>query len=270
MVDAAIAPCELPKDLSERFELWAAGIPYELGFWTHWAKTRGGGWPEEFAARMNPDTPLVPWLGDWASKAGLTHLRVLDVGAGPVTSIGYVPPPGMTMEVVATDPLADAYTRIFDALGLVRPVPTSFAPAEELSAFLPSESFDIVHCRNALDHSFDPIRGLEEMLRLVKLGGQVMLYHNPNEAESEGYSGFHQYNFDVEEERFIIWRGATRWDVQTELPIRTRIRARRRGHISVLIEKRKSFPPERNSRFRERFAETSRALMNLMIRRSLG
>ena len=263
-------PKDLPSDLSERFELWASGIPHELSFWMHWAKTRGAEWPAEFAARMNPATPLVPWLGEWASKAGLDHVRVLDVGAGPLTSMGYVPPPGVTMELIATDPLADAYTRIFDALGLARPVPTSFAMAEELSAFFPVDSFDLVHCRNALDHSFDPIRGLTEMLRVVKPGGQVMLFHNANEAESEGYTGFHQYNFDVEDERFIIWRGATRWDVQTELPIRTRIRARRRGHVSILAEKRKAFPPERESRFRERFAETSRALMNLVIRRSLG
>jgi SAM-dependent methyltransferase len=270
MVQTAPPPRDLPTDLSERFELWASGIPYELSFWTHWAKTQGGGWPDEFAARMNPETPLVPWLAERATATGLTHLRVLDVGAGPVTSIGYVPPPGITMDLVATDPLADAYTRIFDAMGLKRPVPTSFAPAEELSAFLPEDSFDIVHCRNALDHSFDPIRGLVEMLRVVKIGGQVMLYHNPNEAEGEGYSGFHQYNFDVVDERFIIWRGETRWDVQAELPVRTWIRARRRGHVSVLMEKRKPMPMERESRFRARFAETSRALMNLVIRRSLG
>jgi len=270
MVDSAPAPRELPSGLPERFELWASGIPNELGFWTHWAQTRGGAWPDEFDQRMNHDTPLVPWLAEWATKAELTHLRVLDVGAGPVSSVGYVPPPGMTMELVATDPLADAYTRIFDALGLVRPSPTIFAPAEDLSAHLPAGSFDIVHCRNALDHSFDPIRGLTEMLRVVRMGGVVMLYHNPNEAEAEGYSGFHQYNFDVEDEIFFIWRGATRWNAQKELPIRTWMRARKRGHIAVMIEKRKDFPSERESRFRERFAETSRALMNMIIRRSLG
>lgn len=261
---------ELPKDLGERFELWASGIPYELAFWTHWATTRGGAWPDEFAQRMNAATPLVSWIADHAIRMELTHLRVLDVGAGPVTSIGYAPPPGMTIDVVATDPLADAYARIFDALGLQRPVPTIFAPAEELSAFLPAESFDIVHCRNALDHSFDPIRGLAEMLRVVRTGGILLLYHNPNEAESEAYSGFHQYNFDVEEGRFIIWRGDTRWDVQSLMPVRVSMRSKKKGHVAVSIEKKKPFGSERESRFRERFAETSRALMNMVIRRSLG
>ncbi len=270
MVNSAPVARELPSDHAERFELWASGIPNELGFWTHWAKTRGGNWPDEFEQRMNPATPLVPWLAEWATKAEVTHLRVLDVGAGPVSSVGYVPPPGMTMELVATDPLADAYTRIFDTLGQPRPVPSIFATAEDLSAHLPTGSFDIVHCRNALDHSFDPIRGLIEMLRLVRMGGVVMLFHYPNEAQAEGYSGFHQYNFDVEDEVFIIWRGATRWDVQKELPVRTWVRARKRGHVAVMIEKRKDFPPERESRFRERFAETSRVLMNMVIRRSLG
>jgi hypothetical protein len=59
-------PRDLPTDLTDRFDLWAGGIPYELSFWTNWAKTRGGGWPEEFSARMNPETPLVPWLAERA------------------------------------------------------------------------------------------------------------------------------------------------------------------------------------------------------------
>ena len=270
MPQASAVPRDLPSELGERFELWAAGIPHELGFWTHWATTRGGAWPAEYAERMNPDTPLVPWLAEHATRMGLTHLRILDVGAGPVTSIGTAPPTGMTIDIVATDPLADAYGRIFDALGLVRPVPTIFAPAEELSCFLPAESFDIVHCRNALDHSFDPLRGLIEMLRVLRMGGVALLYHNANEAESEGYSGFHQYNFDVENERFIIWRGETRWDVQEHLPIRVKMRSRNKGHVAVTIEKKRPFPPEPDGRFRERFAATSRALMNMLIRRSLG
>lgn len=48
----------------------------------------------------------------------------------------------------------------------------------------------------------------------MKMDGVLMLYHNPNEAESEAYSGFHQYNFDVVDGRFIIWRGDQRWDVE--------------------------------------------------------
>jgi hypothetical protein len=53
---------------------------------------------------MNPETPLLPCLAERAMATGQAHLRVLDVGAGPVTSIGYVPPPGITMEIVATAP----------------------------------------------------------------------------------------------------------------------------------------------------------------------
>ena len=259
----------LPTDLAKRFRLWAAGIPHELAFWTHWAQTGGGNWPGEFTSRMNPEAPLVPWLADWARQAGRARLRVLDVGAGPVTSVGYVAPPGIALELVATDPLAEAYTRIFEALGLRRPLATSFAPAEELSAFLPENSFDIVHCRNALDHSFDPLRGLTEMLRVLRPDGVAMLFHNPNEAEAEGYSGFHQYNFDEEAGRFIIWRGAQRWDVERELPVRTRITARSHGHVAVTIEKTEGFPPEPECRFRNRFAETSRAWINLVIDQGL-
>jgi SAM-dependent methyltransferase len=153
---------------------------------------------------------------------------------------------------------------------VVRPVPSIFAPAEELSAFLPPDSFDIVHCRNALDHSFDPLRGVIEMLRLVRIGGVVVLYHNPNEAQSEDYSGFHQYNFDVQDDRFIIWRGEARFDVLEHMPVKVRMQSQKAGHVVVSIEKLEPFPVEEDSRFRQRFAESISAMMNLLIRHNLA
>jgi SAM-dependent methyltransferase len=294
MVHVATGPRELPTDPSERFEFWAAGIPHELRFWTDWARTKGGRWPDEFAKRMNPATPLAPWILGQALKASLNHIRILDVGAGPVTSLGYVPPKGMTMELIAIDPLAGAYAQEFGALGLTPPVTTQFALAEELSAFLPAESFDIVHCRQAIDCCFDPLRGLTEMLRLIKPGGVMMLYHMPNQAEAAGYVGLRQYNLEVEDERhhmpnqaeaagyvglrqcnleveddrLVIWRGAERWDVQTALPVRTRLRANNRGQVSVIIEKREAFPPERPGWFKLRLGEAWKSRVNLAIQRT--
>lgn len=268
MVHVATGPRELPTDPSERFKFWAAGIPHELRFWTDWARTKGGRWPDEFAKRMNPATPLAPWILGQALKASLNHIRILDVGAGPVTSLGYVPPKGMTMELIAIDPLAGAYAQEFGALGLTPPVTTQFALAEELSAFLPSESFDIVHCRQAIDCCFDPLRGLTEMLRLLKPGGVMMLYHMPNQAEAAGYAGLRQYNLEVEDERLVIWRGAERWDVQTALPVRTRVQAKNRGQVSVIIEKREAFPPERPGWFKLRLCEAWKSRVNLAIQRT--
>lgn len=269
MVDAATAARGLPIDPAERFEFWAAGLPHELRFWMDWAATRGGRWPDEFAQRMNPQTPLVPWLAQWAVEAKATHLRVLDVGAGPVTSLGYVPPQGMTLELVATDPLADAYAEHFHGLGLVPPTTTRFALAEELTAFLPAEFFDIVHCRNALDCCFDPRRALGEMLRVLRPGGVIMLYNLPNQAVAEGYAGSRQYNLDVANERLVVWRGSERWDVETALPVRASIKARGGEQVSAIITKQEAFAPERAGWFGIRRGEAWRARVGRAIRRRL-
>jgi hypothetical protein len=41
----------------------------------------------------------------------------------------------------------------------------------------------------------------------------VVLRHHPNEAESGNYDGLHQWNFDCQEEQFIIWNKNGRCNV---------------------------------------------------------
>ena len=175
----------------------------------------------------------------------------------------------MTLELVATDPLADAYAEHFQALGLVPPMTTRFALAEELTAFLPPEFFDIVHCRNALDCCFDPLRALSEMLRVLRPGGVIMLYNLANQAEVEGYAGSRQYNLDVVEGRLVIWRGSERWDVETVSPVRTSIKAGGGEQVSAIITKQEAFASERAGWLGVHRGEAWRARVGRAIRRRL-
>ncbi len=261
---------DLPSDPSARFDAWATGIRRELSFWMEWARTRGSQWPAEFAQRMDPATRLARGISDHATKAGLTHLRLLDVGAGPMTWLGHVPPKGMSVDLVACDPLADAYAQCLDSLGLVPPVPVQFALAEELSAVFAPESFDIVHCRQALDCCYDPARALVEMLRLVKVGGAMMIFNMPNQAAAEGYLGFRQYNLEVVEERLFLWRGAARWSLEELLPAGTEISVHDRGQISAVVTKREPFPPQAAGWLGTQAGEAWRARVNRAIRAAMG
>ena len=74
---------ELPKDLGERFELWASGIPYELAFWTHWATTRGGAWQPQTALAQLVIGP--PELIAAAAEAVATRLAGLYAVSFPVS-----------------------------------------------------------------------------------------------------------------------------------------------------------------------------------------
>lgn len=125
--------------------------------------------------------------------------------------------------MIATDPLAPVYNALLQEAEITPLVRTQFAPAEGLSAFFDHSEFDVVHCRNALDHSADPIAGIIEMLRVVKVGGTVILRHYRNEAETTRYVGFHQHNFDAKDGKFCIWNKQIYLVVDDNLPISTKI-----------------------------------------------
>jgi hypothetical protein len=55
------------------------------------------------------------------------------------------------------------------------------------------------------------------MVRLVRPGGYVLLRHVRREGEHMNYSGFHQWNLDVEDGRLLLWNRATKRDLTAEL-----------------------------------------------------
>jgi SAM-dependent methyltransferase len=243
------APAEATDGrLRRQLEAWSRGVGPELAFWDLWLRTRGHRWPGDWRRRMDPAAPLDASLARQARALGDVPggtLRLLDVGAGPVSMAGQrldAAPVALT----AVDPLAPLYAVLLEKHGQRPPVPTRFAVAEDLRLFLPEQGFDLVHCRNALDQSFDPLRGLEEMLAALRPGGRLLLRHIRNEAENEGYGGFHQWNFDLDEAggRFLIWnRGTPAIDVGAALATPCRVEARQADMLEVVIEKTGDSPP---------------------------
>jgi len=118
-----------------------------------------------------------------------------------------------TCEITVCDPLAHMYSRIASKCRVQRPSDTEPAFAE----FYPINTYDLVYYRNALDHSFDPVTGVREMLYVAKLGGRVYLEHSVNEAVFEEYSGFHQQNFNEDDGDLIAWAESHRSNVAKEL-----------------------------------------------------
>jgi SAM-dependent methyltransferase len=215
---------------------WKQGIPSEAMFWNEWMEQRGGEWPQDFEKRFDPESPIDPWIAVAARGLRKEEVSILDVGSGPVPTIGYTMH-GVTLHITAVDPLASVYSGLLDSHGLKPPVVPKFAPAEELSSFFEPNSFDIVHCRNALDHSFDPLRGVTEMLRVVRVGGLVLLRHHRNEAEHAEYDGFHQFNFDLQDGDFVIWNKSIYLNITQFLVGHADVSAAMPGHVDVAIRK---------------------------------
>ena len=143
------------------------------------------------------------------------------------------PPAGRRGRARPVDPLAGEYNALLDRHG-VPPVRTRPCAAESVADVLGEARFDLVYCQNALDHTEEPLAGLEQMVRAVKPGRWVLLKHVIDEGEHEGYVGLHDWNFRIEDGRFVIWNRETRIYPDERLPWpRRRARAGGRGGLHL-------------------------------------
>ena len=201
-----------PNGLCDRWLRWKAGIQYEIDFWNRWCSCKGSPWTEDFDRRTDQNSLVDQHLEGLLKRLHKPRINILDVGAGPLTCLGKNSP-SCDLTLVATDPLALYYDWILSQHSISAPIRTEFALGEDLTLSYQPNSFDIVHSRNAIDHSLEPVRAIIQMLNVCRIGGYVILRHAHNEAETEKYSGFHNWNFTIEDHKFIIWNRSTKIDV---------------------------------------------------------
>jgi ubiquinone/menaquinone biosynthesis C-methylase UbiE len=65
---------------------------------------------------------------------------------------------------------------------------------EDILAHYGKDVFDVVHIRNALDHSTNPMTVIEQMIAVAKPGGYIIMHGFENEAVMEHWRGYHQWN----------------------------------------------------------------------------
>jgi SAM-dependent methyltransferase len=197
----------------ENLEKEEGGDSFELvGFRRYLEEKKG----DEFRFRMDPNSPLQSLIKDVVDAPPGATVRLLDVGAGPLTCLGKVWA-DRTVEVTPVDPLADHYKRILGECGLTPPVFTQKADAERLTEAVPQQYFDLACSRNALDHSYDPFEAIREMLKAIKPDGSVLIQHYVNEGISGGYIGLHQWNFCLHRGDFVIWNKSGHMNVTRSL-----------------------------------------------------
>jgi len=197
--------------------LWREkGVSHELDFWTRWFATEGLYWPDDYRRRLDPDALLEePLIVERLPE--LEHeVSILDVGAGPLTILGkrYT---GKSLTITPVDPLAREYDSLLARFGVDPPIRTGFCPGEQLLEKFRPGQFDIAYARNSLDHSYDPAAIVRNMVALVRPGGYVLLRHVRREGEHQRYSGFHQWNLDVENGHLVLWNKVSKHDLTEEL-----------------------------------------------------
>jgi len=189
---------------------WRTRKNSEVDFWAGWLTGAPGteAWASDRELRLAPDTDIRdPLVRAELERNAAAEISILDVGAGPLTALGYRYP-GKTLTIVAVDPLADEYDRLLRDAGLDPPVRTIAVAGEALLEHFGSRRFDIAYAVNSLDHSADPFEIISNMVDVVHPGGIVLLRHKRNEGEGARYGGLHQWNFDVVDDSLLLWNNA--------------------------------------------------------------
>jgi hypothetical protein len=221
----------LARHTSSR-DLWRRRRSSEADFWRDWVQTGGSWWPEERAERLAPDSRLAGRIARLVDRVPQTEVSILDVGAGPLTSLGKHHPT-KRLSITPVDPLAPKYDRMLDEAGIVPPARTIDCAGEEVADRFGPDAFSIAYARNALDHSADPLRVIRAMIEVAR--DFVLLEHERNEAEHQRYHGLHIWNFDLEDERFVIWNLRERHDVAERVGLSPEVELTSDGWLAVIF-----------------------------------
>jgi SAM-dependent methyltransferase len=182
------------------------GRTIEIQFWRDFCKSER--FIDNFCkATPNPEMDVdvelfIKGIVATLNSSGATP-RILDIGSGPVSMLSrsFV---GQSVALLAADPLADDYRKMWvNSFGNELTLPVA-CDGEKLSSAFGGSQFDIVHIRNALDHVIHPISVLEEMIKVAKRGGFIIVHGFENEADAEGWDGFHQWNLSTEMNDLIV------------------------------------------------------------------
>lgn len=195
---------------------WKRSLDNEKKFWINWISSKGLEWKDDFEQRIDPFFQADKILTGLITK-NVIRPKVLDVGAGPITSFPKILHDGRIVEIVPIDILADDYNAALAEANIIPVIATLPCLAEVLTNSFKHESFDFVYARNTLDHTHNPFLVLEEMLSVAKKGSSIFLAHRKNLAAMENYLGSAIWNISSENNQMIIWNQNRRINVSAEL-----------------------------------------------------
>lgn len=196
--------------------MWRLACNEECKFWKEWFEQKGGRWANDYRTRTSGSPPFPDIIKKYALLVGLNNkhtIKVLDIGAGPISFIGTKSDAFQNIEVVAIDPLADFYDQLLKDHHIVPHVKTTTGQLETLGTTF-GEEFDIVWSCNSLDHSYDPLMGIFGILSVLKTGGLAFIVFHPREATYGSFQGLHQWDLYVDgRNHFMLERRSLKLDL---------------------------------------------------------
>jgi SAM-dependent methyltransferase len=132
--------------------------------------------------------------------------KILDVGCGPCNFAD----DEFIGTIECTDLLSDEYRKAqreinvedkYLAIG-------KNIQGEDLTKFYADNTFDISYSRNALDHSEDPVKIIDQMVAVTKKGKNIIIVVSENEGKRNSYTGLHMCDFWVDGDLHVKVKGS--------------------------------------------------------------
>jgi hypothetical protein len=197
------------------------GLAKRRAFWEKWLDpdSNHSAFRE---TRMQPDRELPYWAKAVLPKQ-IQRPRILDVNAGPVSSLG-TRLNGKEVDLIPIDDLAHQFDQLIARHGYTVPLRTQFCSAEDILCRFGAGAFDLIYSYNGLANTRDPIRVYAQLLASLKPNRKVITFHqavpSPSELWKQGFQHFHM----IEQGRLKIVHKSYVRDLQDALP-QARIRA---------------------------------------------
>ena len=129
---------------------------------------------------------------------GKDTVYIAEVCCGLVNTIGDSWP-DKKIYVTCSDSNADSFNSMWEEKGITPLHPIKKENIEELHYY--QNLFDVVHCRNALDHTEDPLRAISELKRVSR--EWVYLLHAPDQMST--YGGHHKWDIRLEDGKTVFY-----------------------------------------------------------------
>lgn len=168
--------------------VWSDSVDHEVSYWDRTIKKDVGAFQWRYR-RPKPANDLLPGL---VELVGDDKVSILDVGCGPAPVV--IGNYGKPVDITACDPLADRYNELLEQNGVNPSVQLTKCEGEALVDMFGEDGFDVVHIQNALDHSYQPVEVVQNMLRCAAPGGVVVIKTLIETGKFEHYHGLHQWD----------------------------------------------------------------------------
>lgn len=135
--------------------------------------------------------------------------RVMDVGCGPISNLRWGALRG-DMTITGVDPLIEMYAVILarhghDQLPHLRCDNEIVGFAENLDELAPDEAYDMIYTSNALDHTQEPERVINNFSRKLVPGGRVYMAVNTREGTRQNWNQLHKTNIYINDDDELVF-----------------------------------------------------------------